>query len=120
MKRVWFAVLFIVLCLGLCVLEQIYVNNSCKELISMIEQAQIYEKEKNKQGLDAEIEEIQSYWKRKNDILFIFSEHETLDELALNIRSLKEAHNMKSALAETKTLVMIYYENERIALSNVF
>jgi len=120
MKRVWFAVAFIFLCIGLCMFEQIYVSNSCTELVSMIEQAQKYEKEKDKSNLNKEIKRIQDYWKRKNDILFIFSEHQTLDELALNIRTLKEAHNMKSALAETKTLVIIYYENEKIALSNVF
>ena len=120
MKRVWFAVVFIALCAGLCVFEQIYVQKSCTELINLIEQAQELEEAKQSDKRDRKIDEIQEYWKQKNNFLFTFSEHETLDDLALNIRSLKEAHNMKSELSQTKTLVIIYYENERITLANVF
>ena len=120
MKRVWFAIVFILLSAGLCIFQQGYVKQSCSELVLMIEQAQEYEKAKDKENLTKKIDEIQKYWKRKNDLLFIFSEHEDIDALALNIRSLKEAHNMKSALSETKTLVIIYYENERVTLANVF
>ena len=119
MKRVWFAVVFIALCIGLSVYEQCYVKTSCENMIMILEQAQRFEKEKNENGRNQKIEELQSYWKKRNDFLFAFSEHGGLDELAENIRSLKEAHNMKSALAETKALVKIYYENERISFSNV-
>ena len=120
MKRVWFAIVFVVLCIGLCVFQQGYVKQCCGELGSMLELAQKYEENGEEAALKEQINKIQKYWIKRNDFLFIFSEHGTLDELAFNIRSLDKAHNMKSALAETKTLVIIYYENERITLANIF
>ena len=120
MKRVWFAVVFILLCSALCIYQQGYVKRCCGELIYMLEQAQELEEAKKDDELILKIDEIQKYWKQKNDFLFVFSEHSDIDEIALYIRSLKEAHNMKSALSETKTLVIIYYENERITLANIF
>ena len=119
MKRVWFAFVFIALCTGLCIYEQCYVKNCCENMISILEQAQECEKKKDSKGRNEKIDELQGYWKKRNDFLFAFSEHGGLDELAENIRSLKMAHNMKSALAETKALVNIYYENEKISFSNV-
>ena len=120
MKRIWFAILFIILCAGLCAYEQVYIKTTSTELISMLEQAQEYDKKDNSEKRDEKIKEIQKYWEEKNDFLFTFSEHETLDELALNIRSLKEAHNTKSALAETKALVIIFYEDQKISPANIF
>ena len=38
MKRVWFAVIFILLCAGLCVFEQIYVRDCCENMISVLEE----------------------------------------------------------------------------------
>ena len=119
MKRVWFAVLFIVLCVGLAAYEQVYVRNCCERMISILGEAQQFEKEKNSELRDKKIDELQKYWKKHNDFLFVFSESGGLDDLAGHIRSLKEAHNMKSALAETKALVKIYYENEKVSFSNV-
>ena len=119
MKRVWFAVIFIVLSIGLCVYEQYYVKSSCDNMIAIIDEAQEFEKAKDKENRDKKIDEIQSYWKKCNDFLFAFSEHGGLDDLAEHIRSLKEAHNMKSALAETKALLKIYSENEKISFSNI-
>ena len=120
MKRVWFAVIFITLCAALCTYQQAYVKESCDYMEALLDDAQRFEEVKSEKERDEKINELQEYWKKKNDFLFIFSEHQTIDELALNIRSLDKAHNMKSALAETKTLVIIYYENERITLANIF
>ena len=119
MKRVWFAVIFILLCAGLCVYEQCYVKNCCENMVAILEEAQEFEKAKDKENRDKKIDELQKYWQEKNDFLFAFSEHSTLDDLAKNIRSLKAAHSMKSALEETKALVRIFYEDERISFSNV-
>jgi hypothetical protein len=120
MKRVWFAVVFIALCAGLCIYQQSYVKQCCGELASMLQQAQKYEENGEDSELKEQISRIQKYWIKHNDFLFIFSEHETLDDLAYNIRSLDKAHNMKSALAETRTLVIVFYENERITPANIF
>ena len=119
MKRIWFALVFVVLCASFCVFEQAYVKDCCDNMTAILTQAQKYEKENNKTLRNEKIEELQNYWQKKNDFLFAFSEHGGLDELAENIRSLKMAHNMKSALAETKALVGIYYENEKLSFSNV-
>ena len=119
MKRVWFAVIFILLSIGLCVYEQCYVKTSCENMIAILEEAQEYEKAKDETNRDKKIDELQKYWQKKNDFLFAFSEHSTLDNLALNIRSLKAAHSMKSSLEETKALVLIFCENEKISFSNV-
>ena len=119
MNRVWIAVVFIAVCIGLCVFEQNYVCKSCDKMLSMINQAQEYENAEQSEKSDKKIAELQKYWLKRNDVLFIFSEHDGLDELAESIRTLNMTDDKKSALAKTKALVKIYYENERIALSNV-
>ena len=119
MKRVWFAVAFLALCIGLCVFEQNYVGKCCEDMISIINQAIVYENADESDKCDAKIDELQKYWIEKNDVLFIFSEHDGLDELAESIRTLNMTDDKNSALAKTKALVKIYYENERMALSNV-
>ncbi|MBQ9531117.1 MAG: DUF4363 family protein [Eubacterium sp.] len=119
MKRVWFAVVFILLSAGLCIYEQYYVKTSCENMIQILEQAQEFEEAKDSENRNKKIDELQSYWKSRNDFLFAFSEHSTLDELAQYIRSLKAAHSMKSSLEETKALVLVFYEDARISFSNI-
>ncbi len=119
MKRVWFAVAFILLSAGLCIYQQCYVKTSCEKMFVILEEAQKFENAKDKDNRNKKIEELQRYWSARNNFLFAFSEHSTLDELAKNIRSLKAAHSMKSSLEETKVLVLIFYENERISFSNI-
>ena len=120
MKRVWIAVALIILSGFLCAFERIQVDKTCNQLISMLEQAQEYEQADEKELRDKKIDEIQEYWNKNNNLIYVFSEHGGLDELAKNIRSLRQAHNMKSALAETKTLVIVFYENEKLTLANIF
>ncbi len=120
MKRVWFAFGFIILSVLLCVYEQGYVKNTCEEMTSILVEAQIAEETKNDRVRDEKIKELQDYWKRKNDFLFMFSEHGGLDELGGAIRSLERAHNMRSEIEETRNKVVVYYENERITFANIF
>lgn len=117
MKRIWFAIFFIVLCAGICVGEQVYVKNVYEHLNDEISKASEYE---DFNDLVDSIKDIKEYWNAKNDLLFIISEHAILNDLSTKINSLDPKNKeIKSALAEAKALNYAFYENRKLKLSNI-
>lgn len=107
MKRIWIGIALIVIAISLCTYEQVFIRSFCKDLDSYIAQ-----------GNTTKIVEL---WEDKNDIMYVFSSHDTLDEMAKQIHILKEKkYDKKSTLTEIKALNDIYFENQIINLSNIF
>lgn len=108
MKRIWIAVVLILTSLIICTSEQIYVKNFYQTITTLAQE------EKPK--------ELKEYWEQKNDTVYIFSHHDMLDELAQSITALDEEknENTKNDLKEVEAICKVYYENQRITLSNIF
>lgn len=121
MKRLWFALIFLIIAASLCTYEQIYIKNTCVELTAQIEEAKAAAQNENEKELENKIKSIKSNWEKKNSCLFAFSDHSALDDLASSIRSLQaDSDDIKDALEETRALVLVFYENQRITFANVF
>lgn len=108
MKRIWIAVFLLVLSAGLCTFEQTYIEDFCDRATHMAEQG--------------EADELTKLWDKKNDIIYIFSEHDMVDDLAVSIKSLETAdrEEKEETLKEIKSLIYAYHENQRITFSNIF
>lgn len=118
MKRIWFAVVFILIAAALCAGEQTYVKQVYNELNSEISRAEQYE---SPEDLADAIKNIQNYWDDNNDLLFTLADHSVLDDLGTSIRSLDpNDEDVKSVMAEIKALNDVFYENEKITLANIF
>lgn len=106
MKRIWIAVVLLSISIGICTAEQIYLERTYTQINKMVDE----------QNTD----EIVEYWKKKNDILYAFSDHKVLDSLSEAIEELNYAKDKKKALTEVRAISKTFYENQRINFSNIF
>lgn len=114
MKRTWFAVAFIIICISACTVEQIYVKNFYENLNEIIIEA---EKEPNKSN----IEKIQKYYKDSSKILTAICDTEKLDELNQAIKYLSDDDkDIGASLATARTINDSIYESQIISASNIF
>lgn len=106
MRRIWFAIVFLALSVGLCITEQIYLQSTYKAICSFVD--------------NEDAKAIVEYWDKRNDILYAFSDHKALDNLSEAIHELEDNDDKKIALNEIRAISKTYYENQRITLSNIF
>ena len=121
MKRAWFAVIFLIIVGLLCTGEQYFLHRFCHTLNAKIDYAiACCDNEDSRQAQYA-IEDVQQYWAKHNDLLFVTSAHGGINELGVQIRAL-DADNkeVKNELKHTKALNTIYFENEKISFANIF
>lgn len=118
MKRIWFAIIFLALCIGLCIGEQIYVKQVFYDLDEKISIAQQYS---NKDELKNSLKEISDYWTKYNDILFALSYQSNLDDLSVAINSLNyNDDDIDTKLLELKAYSKVFYENQKLSPENIF
>ncbi len=111
MKRIWIALGLIIAIVLICAGEQYYVKETSESIISMVNKAY---------GDPSEVDKLKDYWDERNDILFVISDHGTLDELSLAINQLdSDDTEIKDKLNEVKAATSTYYENQRVILSNI-
>ncbi len=108
MKKIWIAIFLLITAIGLCTYEQIFIEDFCDKVVYMCEQG--------------DADGIRKLWNEKNDIIYIFSEHDMVDDLAASIEKSdgKMGKEKEAALAEIRVLTYVYHENQRITLSNIF
>ena len=118
MKRVWIAVAFLCLSIGLCTIEQLYIKMVFDDLSSIIAQMQEYE---SYEELSASVTEIRQYWDKHNDVLFALTDSDTVNELGQAIINLDpKSEDFNESLSELKTVNRFFYRNQRITPANIF
>lgn len=121
MKRLWFAIIFLVVIAALCSAEQLYIEHFYREMSASISAAEEALTGGDEQEFTKAQKEIENIWQQKNDLLYAVGEHHTLDGIAVQIRAMpygkgeeiKELHSLRAQL-------FAYYENEKISFSNIF
>lgn len=114
MKRTWFAVAFIIICISACTVEQLYVKNFYENLNEKIITA---EKEPTKKNID----KIQEYYKKSAKILTAICDTEKLDELNQSIKYLDDKDKeIGASLATARTINDSIYESQIVSASNIF
>lgn len=116
MKRIRFAVCFLLIAAAACVFEQCYISDFCNNMDKKADKAIEYFEAKNEKGFKKSIKEIEKYWDKKNDLLFSVSGHVLLDELSIKIHALK---GKQEAIYDVKAIVNAIYENCMIKTSNI-
>ena len=121
MKRLWFAVAFLILAAVLCVSEQYYIKDFYQEIDKKITAAEMAAVEGDKEKLDKDIGKLKKYWKKNNNLIFILAEHDVPNELGECIRAINpEEEDILSSLAEIRALNEVFFENQKITFANVF
>ena len=120
MKRLWFAFIFIVLCVLACAYEQYVVKSAYEDIVYTINAAIVAESDEEKAEYCLEIaEEWSDYYKK----IALISEHSILENTDIAIRQLNEIDDgsgLDELLKQMKSELEYIYENSRINLSNIF
>lgn len=126
MKRIWYAVAFLILTLSLCTYEQIFLNNSCQKVISSS-----YEIEKEIEKNDfKKAEELcvktEKNWEKSYDILSMMIDHDILNNEKLGFKVLfdtiknNDTEESLEALREIRSNAELIVSSCEISLSNIF
>lgn len=120
MKRLWFAFIFIVLCVLACAYEQYVVKSAYEDIVAVIDSAIEAGALEEKAEYCLEIaEEWGDYYKK----IALISDHSMLENADISIRLLEESTDgsgLDELLLQTKSELERIYESSRINLSNIF
>ncbi|MCR5208204.1 MAG: DUF4363 family protein [Eubacterium sp.] len=116
MKRIWFAVMFLLIAVGVCCFEQNYISGFCDEMDVRADKALECISNNDYGGFIKECDSVKELWRDKNDILFALSGHTQLDELSIRVNALP---SRTEYLYEIKSIIRGYRENNKIKLSNI-
>lgn len=126
MKRIWYAVAFLILTLSLCTYEQIFLNNSCQKAISYSYEI---EKEIEKNNFK-EAEELcvkaEEKWEKSYDILSMMIDHNILSNEKLGFKVLfdtiknNDTEESLEALREIRSNAELIVSLCEISFSNIF
>lgn len=100
MKRVIAAIILIVIVASSYFLGDYYIKDSCKTANRLLNDC--VTAYKNNQGVEKTAEELEDFWSKKESILSIFTNHNSIDEIELAINSL--------VIYSTTTEKEIFYE----------
>lgn len=116
MKRIWFAVIFLIIAAAACVFEQWNIHTFCNEINAFTQSAAEAERRGDKELFNKRAHEIQKLWKRKNDLLFALCGHVLLDELSTKINALDSREEL---IYDVRALLKAFEENNTVKFSNI-
>lgn len=122
MKRLWFAFIFIALCVLTCAYEQYVVKSAYEDIVSVIDQAIEADSAEEKAQYCLEVtEEWDNYYKK----ITLITDHGILESADISVSELKEqaqnaGDNLDGLLTQTKSELEHIYESSRINFSNIF
>ena len=122
MKRLWFAVVFIALCLLACAYEQYVVKSAYEDIVSVIDQAIETQSADEK---EAYCREITDKWDYYYKMVSLITDHSILQSADISIGTINAlaqngSESIDEVLTETKGELKQIYESSRINLSNIF
>ncbi len=119
MKRIWYAVAFLLISIGICIGEQVFVKNVSQTLNNDIYKIEC---EINaEQNTDESIDKINADYEKFESKLEVICDNSQTIELKTNfieLKNLDDAEKIK-ALAEARALVETMYKNQKLSLTNI-
>ena len=122
MKRLWFAFIFIALCVLTCAYEQYVVKSAYEDIVSVIDRAIEADSDEEKSRYCFEItEEWEIYYKKVS----LVTNHSILESADISVGDLKTqtqngSDKLDELLTQTKSELEHIYESSLINLSNIF
>ena len=122
MKRLWFAFIFIALCVLTCAYEQYVVKSAYEDIVSVIDKAIEADSDEEKAQYCLEItDEWDKYYKK----VTLVTNHTILESADISVSDLKmQAQNgsdkLDELLTQTKSELEHIFESSRINFSNIF
>lgn len=114
MKRVFPAIVLLILCIGICVYGSIATENKTKALLNMLNEAEYAINIGEKEGALSSIRRVEEEWERAERFFSSVSETALLDEIDLALGSIEK--HIEADLNDEATVVI---EQCRIGLETI-
>lgn len=126
MKRLWYALVLVVIALGISFTEIIAVRNSYNTFIKTIDEARTSVENKDYKRAKSLGKDLENKWIEKEKKLNYLLEHSVLDELSMNIAELSDLssedskNDFLSDIDKIKRQFIVLYTNELPYGDNIF
>lgn len=125
MKRLYVAGAFLLVCIGLCVYEQILIEEVYKTSTNLIDIAIDYADDEKYQDAQSVCAVLKKYWDKKYPYITSMAEHGTADDAGVLIDTLEDTaendtDSLHSQLIEAKARVKLVRDTAKISFGNIF
>ena len=125
MKKIYIAVVFLIICTGVCVFEQVTINNVYTKTSEIINTALELNERKKFEESKEESKKLRTVWQGKYPYLSAMIDHAQLDSANLAIKATKDIRKddedeLSEKLIDAKNEIQILKENQSITLGNIF
>lgn len=126
MKRLWYALVLVIIALGISFTEFIAVRNSYNTFIKTIDEARTAVEQEDYKRAKSLGKELENKWIEKEKKLNYLLEHSVLDELSMNIAELSDLSSEESKndflsdIDKIKRQFIVLYTNELPYGDNIF
>ena len=126
MKRLWYALVLVVIALGISFTEFIAVRNSYNTFIKTIDEARTAVEQEDYKRAKSLGKDLENKWIEKEKKLNYLLEHSVLDELSMNIAELSDLSSEESKndflsdIDKIKRQFIVLYTNELPYGDNIF
>ncbi len=126
MKRLWYALVLVIIALGISFTEFIAVRNSYNTFIKTIDEARTAVEQEDYKRAKSLGKELENKWIEKEKKLNYLLEHSVLDDLSMNIAELSDLSSEESKndflsdIDKIKRQFIVLYTNELPYGDNIF
>ena len=125
MKKIYIAVVFLIICTGVCVFEQVTINNVYTKTSEIINTALELNEAKKFEEAKEECKKLRTVWQGEYPYLSAMIDHAQLDSANLAIKATKDIRKddedeLSEKLIDAKNEIQILKENQSITLGNIF
>lgn len=126
MKRLWYALVLVIIALGISFTEFIAVRNSYNTFIKTIDEARTAVEQEDYKRAKRLGKDLENKWIEKEKKLNYLLEHSVLDELSMNIAELSDLSSEESKndflsdIDKIKRQFIVLYTNELPYGDNIF
>ena len=125
MKKLYIAIAFLIIALGLCVFEQYTVQSAYHQTTEYIDNAMEGLEKNDYKAVEKSCDMLSKYWNKKYPIMTAMIDHGPLDEASITINSLNDLAKNKSDELETqlitaKNQMKNIHDNQCITFGNIF
>lgn len=122
MKKIYIAIVFLIICAGVCTFEQVTINKVYSQTTAIINTAMELNEKKDFKGAKNECKRLRDTWSKSYPYLSAMIDHAQLDSASAAIKSTKDINEdeLNQKLIEAKNEIQILKENQSITLGNIF
>lgn len=125
MKRIYIAILFTAVSIGLCVFEQYTVNSAYQTTTQYIETAIEQTNDEDYVAAKSTCTQLREYWNEKYPYMSAMIEHGILDDAGITINSLENlaenrSDDLQEELITAKNQMKLIRDNQKVTFGNIF